>query len=280
MGGERYGRKKSDYVNWWKRRTQYGGGSGSFTGVASVTGTYHYIPFRVVRWSASATTLVSIRNTRVFRTALTALTEPRTLWRRITRYTSPRRQVALHTYLLYCLVTYTHHQNDTCVTLFAVAAVMLKPFTQRLASLGMLLVRLEIIATTYRSTIFKTYAFSLYSHLCIYVSIQLPIYTRYIWTGSTRWLWAIRGAPEDDDQVNVRLRYPSISVDPPSLNHDVLIGCDWASWELHLEAEIEWTQRCTWRPGSSELRDALRGRDRANLEGVIEWVGDTLGGCD
>jgi hypothetical protein len=31
--------------------------------------------------------------------------------------------------------------------------------------------RLEIIATTYRSTIFKTYVFSLYSHLCIYVSI-------------------------------------------------------------------------------------------------------------
>ena len=34
----------------------------------------------------SATTLDSVRNTRVFRTALTALTEPRTLWRRITRY--------------------------------------------------------------------------------------------------------------------------------------------------------------------------------------------------
>jgi len=119
----------------------------------------------------SATTLVSVRNTRVFRTALTALTEPLTLWRRISPYTSPRRRVALHTYLLDFLVTYTHHQNGTCVTLFAVAAVMLKPFTQRLASLGMLLVRLGIIATTYRSTIFKTYAFSLYSPLCIYVSI-------------------------------------------------------------------------------------------------------------
>jgi len=57
---------------------------------------------------------------------------------------------------------------------------MLKPFTQRLAmfnawrclclspaaaSLGMLLVRLEIVAKTYRSTIFEIYAFSLYSHL-------------------------------------------------------------------------------------------------------------------
>jgi len=72
-------------------------------------------------------TLVSVRNTRVFRTALTALTDPRTLWRRITHY-------LLHTYLL-CVVVmmYTLHQNDTCVTLFARAAVMLKPFTQRLA---------------------------------------------------------------------------------------------------------------------------------------------------
>jgi len=45
---------------------------------------------------ASATTLVSVWNTRVFRTALTALTEPRTLWRRITRCLSPRRRVELH----------------------------------------------------------------------------------------------------------------------------------------------------------------------------------------
>ena len=50
---------------------------------------------------SSATTLVSVWNTEVFRTALTALTEPRTLWRRITRYPSPRRRVALHTHLHY-----------------------------------------------------------------------------------------------------------------------------------------------------------------------------------
>jgi len=80
-----------------------------------------------------ATTLDSVRNTQVFRTALTALTEPRTLWWGITRYPSPRRWVALHSYLLYFLVTYRHHQNDTCVSLFAVAAVTLKPFTQCLA---------------------------------------------------------------------------------------------------------------------------------------------------
>jgi len=135
---------------------------------------------------SSATTLFSVRNTRVFQTALTALPAHRTLWWGITRYPSQRRWVALHTYLPYCVVKYTHHQNDTCVTLFAVAVVILTPVTQSLAMfnslrwlrlssaaafLRMLLVHLGIIATTYRSMIFKTYAFSLYSHLCIYVSI-------------------------------------------------------------------------------------------------------------
>ena len=45
---------------------------------------------------ASATNLVSVWNTRVFWMARTALTEPRTLWRRITWFPSPRRRVALH----------------------------------------------------------------------------------------------------------------------------------------------------------------------------------------
>jgi len=40
-------------------------------------------------------------------------------------------------YVLFCfVVTFTHHQKDTCVTLLAGAAVMLKPFTQRLAMLN------------------------------------------------------------------------------------------------------------------------------------------------
>jgi hypothetical protein len=41
---------------------------------------------------------------------------------------------------------------------------------------GMLQVRLEIIATTYRSTIVKTQVFRLYSHLCINVSMYLYSY--------------------------------------------------------------------------------------------------------
>ena len=39
---------------------------------------------------------------------------------------------------------------------------------------------------------------------------------------------------------------------------------------MYLEAEIERVENCTWRPRSSELRDTLRGRDRAKLEAVCE----------
>jgi len=90
----------------------------------------------------------------------------------------------------------------------------------------------------------------------------------------------------------LHLHYPWISLHLPSLINDVLGGRDRASCDMHLEAGIEWTQRCTWRAGSSELRHAPGGRDRANLEAVIErvwrytwwlWLsdfGDALGGCD
>jgi len=49
--------------------------------------------------------------------------------------------------------------------------------------------------------------------------------------------------PEDDDRVNS---------------------------EMHLEAMIERVWRCNWRLRSSELRDALGGRDRASLEMQLE----------
>jgi len=45
-----------------------------------------------------------------------------------------------------------------------------------------------------------------------------------------------------------------------------LRGQDRASVEMHLEAEIEWTQRCTLRLWPSEFGDALAGYDRARLE--------------
>jgi len=68
--------------------------------------------------TTSATTLVSVRNTRVFRTALTALTEPRTLWRRITRYLPPRRwgRIAYIATLL-CGDVYAPSEGHVCYTL-------------------------------------------------------------------------------------------------------------------------------------------------------------------
>ena len=124
---------------------------------------------------ASATTLVSVRNTRVFRTALMALTGPRTLWWRITRYSS----LCTCTSFTFCWsirtirttrVLRSSQWQQLCWSRLHNAWQCLG-LSLAAASLGMLLVRLEIIATTYRSTLFKTYAFSLYSHLCIYVSI-------------------------------------------------------------------------------------------------------------
>jgi len=45
---------------------------------------------------------------------------------------------------------------------------------------------------------------------------------------------------------------------------------------MYLEAEIEPVERCTWRPWLSELKDTLRGGDRASLkmhlEAEIEWT--------
>jgi len=53
-------------------------------------------------------------------------------------------------------------------------------------------------------------------------------------------------------------------------------GRDRASLEKHLETEIEWTQRWTWMQRSSEFGDALGDRERVNsemhLEAVIERV--------
>jgi len=121
-------------------------------------------------------------------------------------------------------------------------------------------VRLEIIATTYHSTIVKTHVFSLYSHLCIYVSIKLPIYTRWIWTGCSRCLSNSRRA----------WKWRSSEL------RDTLRGRDWASLEMHLEAEIDCICTDTWRPWSSELGDALQDSDWASfymhLEAVIERV--------
>jgi len=57
---------------------------------------------------------------------------------------------------------------------------------------------------------------------------------------------------------------------------DALGGRDRSSLEMHWEAVIERVWRCTSRPRMSELRDAFGGRDRASLdmhlEAQIEWT--------
>jgi len=77
-----------------------------------------------------------------------------------------------------------------------------------------------------------------------------------------------------------QLRYPCISVQPPSLLNDILGGRDWASLEMHLEAEIEWSERCTWRPWSIKFGDALGGRGRVNSEMHFEAVIERVWRCN
>jgi len=108
-----------------------------------------------------------------------------------------------------------------------------------------------------------------------------------------RWIWddvyLLRGLPN--------IYSPSLCPPPLPVYHRTTAvapwRCTWSSMsEMHLETEIEWTQRCTWRPGSSEFGDALGGHDCANLQAVIRrvwkytwrpWSGDfedALGGRD
>jgi len=58
----------------------------------------------------------------------------------------------------------------------------------------------------------------------------------------------------------------------------------WEQFKVRLKMTIEWTQRYTWRQLLCELRDALGGCDRASLEMHLEaeivQLRDTPGGCN
>jgi hypothetical protein len=83
-------------------------------------------------------------------------------------------------------------------------------------------VRLELIATTNIATIFKTHVFGLYSHLCIYVSISLPIYNSEIHSEAMiERVW----------RCNWRSRLSELG--------DAQGGSDRVSLEMYWEAEIE-----------------------------------------
>jgi len=59
---------------------------------------------------------------------------------------------------------------------------------------------------------------------------------------------------------------------------DALGGRDHVTAEMHSEAVIERVWRCTWRPRSSELRDALGDCDAASLEMHLEAMTERVGG--
>jgi len=170
----------------------------------------------------------------VFRTALTALTEPCTLWRRITRCPSPRRRVALHTYLLYFVATYTHHQNDTCVTLFAGAAVMLKPFFRRVSD------HRRAFLPAFRVT---------------WSADDMPGSTwerrRHVWEHL-------------QSQSCIQFEFSSMYLCIYIATHLHTLYLDW------LQAVLGSNSRCAWKWRSSELRDIPRGCDRASLEMHLE----------
>jgi len=232
---------------------------------------HYWLKHTAILQPSSATTLISIWNTWVFRTALTALTEPCTLWRRNTRSLTPRRRVTLHTYLLYFVVTYTHHQNNTCVTLFAGAAVMLKPFFRRV--LDHRRAFLPAFRVTWsagdkpgstwqcRQHVWEhlesqsciQFVFSS-MYLCIYIATHL--HTLYL-----DWLQAVL---ESNSRCAWKWRASEL--------RDILRGRDRASLEMHLEAVIERDWRCTWRPCSCELASHNRASLKTHLEAVIERV--------
>jgi len=66
--------------------------------------TYMHNGQRLTRLLTAATTPVSIRHTRVIRTALTARAGPRTLWLRLRSDPSPKRRVAIHTSLVLAII--------------------------------------------------------------------------------------------------------------------------------------------------------------------------------
>jgi hypothetical protein len=97
----------------------------------------------------------------------------------------------------------------------------------------------------------------LISSVCIliYVYIMLPIYTQYIWTGSTRCLGAIQRVHENDDEMNT---------------------------EIHVETVIEPVPRCTCRRKLRKFGDTDGGPRRVNkdmhCEIVIERHWSYIGG--
>jgi len=213
--------------------------------------------------AASATTQAAVWDTRVFRTALMALTEPRTLGRRITRYPSPRRRVALHS----ISKVYFGHWSERMWSLNIDASIsgvsdpsraFLPAFTVTGSADDMS-----------GSTSNHSHVFSLYSHLCIYVSMYLYSYPS---TQAISGLTAGGAWEKFEVRLEMTIEWTQRYTPRPwsSKSRDALGDWDRVNSEIHLEARIERLWRCIWRLRLSELRDAFGGGNRASLEMHLE----------
>jgi len=123
--------------------------------------------------------------------------------------------------------------------------------------------------------------------VCILIFVSMYLYSypsTHGISGCRRCLRAIRGAPENDDRVNLEMHLEAVidrvwrcTGKPWSSEFGDAFGDrDWVNSEMHWEAVIERVWRCNWRPRLSELRESLQGRDRASLEmqleTEIEWT--------
>jgi len=188
-------------------------------------------------------------------------------------------------YLLYCVVTLTHHQKDTCVTFSAGAAVMLKPFTQ---CLGMLNHSYYLLFNDFQNLCVQ-FVFSsmyVYSYLsthgisglaarddCRQFEVHLKMTIEWTQRYTPRpWSSELGDALGGRDGVNWGMHREAVI----ERVGDALGDRDWVNSHMHLEAVIKRVWRCNWRPRKSELRDALGGCDRASLEmhleAEVEWT--------
>jgi len=236
--------------------------------------------------TTSVTTLVSIRNTRVFQMALTALTEPRTLWRRITCYPSPRWWVTLHSI---SKMYFSHwkppgvSERVWSVNLDASMSGVSDPRRAFLPAFRVTGSANDKPGSTWKR---RRHVWEhLESQSCIqsvFSSIYLCTYTAtHLHMVYLDWLQAVL----ESNSRGPRKWWSSEL-------RDILWGRDRASLEFHLEAVIKRIWWYSWRPRLSEHGDALWDRDRASLEVHLEAMlmrtcmpesselGVTLGGRD
>jgi hypothetical protein len=182
----------------------------------------------------AATTIVSVKITPVFRTDLTAQTEPGTLWRRIIRFLSPRWRGQVSWTDVVAMRSTCEHLGARSITVehsgkdifFGNVAGAPGNHSYYLSSNDCQnLCILFVFSSMYLCIDIATYLHTVYldrQHVVIESNARCP------------WRWR-----------SGELR-------------DTLRGCDWASLAMQLVSVMECGQRFTGRPWSSEIVDAIR----------------------